>query len=256
MKSAYYLEYLKTEFSRRKAVNKRYSLRRYAHDLGLQAPTLSHVIRGLRPLPWRYLKSVTRGLKLEGRAYRSFTRSANNRIFTSAMPSSIGFTEHHTLNDQIHAQIIEDWEHYAVLNYFNTRGKQDLEVMADRLHVSTDRLEHVLKNLLQAGLIVKKNNRWVKAKVSLRTTEDIPSTVLQKAHTKRIELAKEKMKVIDPLLRDISSITFAGNAEKMKEAKRLIRNFRKKLNFLMEDEESKDVFLLAIQLVPLTKPQE
>ena len=45
-----------------------------------------------------------------------------------------------------------------------------------------------------------------------------------------------------------------GNVDKIKQAKRLIRDFRKKLNFLMEDENADDVFLLAVQLVPLTKP--
>ena len=253
MNTNYHVEYLKTEFDRRKAVNKRYSLRKYAQDLGLQAPTLSHVIRGIRPLPWRYLKTVARSLKLEGSSYRQFVRSVNSRVLLAPRLSSVGFTESYKLSDKLHAEIIEDWEHYALLGYLNTNGKQDFQTIANRFDLTVSRVEKVLNNLAKAGLVTKKNNRLVKSKMALQTSEDIVSMTLRNAHMQELELVKQKMN-LDPLLRDISSISFAGNAEKMKIAKRMIRDFRKKINFLMEDEKKEDVFLLAIQLVPLTKP--
>lgn len=253
MDTNYHVEYLKTEFERRKAVNKRYSLRKYAQDLGLQAPTLSHVIRGNRPLPWRYLKSVARSLKLEGSSYRQFMRSVNNRVLLTPRLSTVGFTEDHKLNDKLHAEILEDWEHYALLAYLDTKAKQDLQIIANRFDLPVSRVEKVLNNLAKAGLIVKKNNRLVSSKAALQTSEDIVSMTLRKAHLQEMELVKKKID-LDPLIRDISSITFPGNASKIKLAKRLIRDFRKKINFLMEDEKQEDVYMLAIQLVPLTKP--
>lgn len=256
MKKPYYLEKLESEFERRKTTNHRYSLRKYAQDLGLQAPTLSHVLKGSRPLPLRSLKTVSNGLKLQGTAYRNFIRSMARGLAVYIQQDTKGFTSYHQLNDQLHREILEDWEHFAVLNYLNTTGPQDITSLALRFNLPVERIETVYKNLFRSGLIVEKNNKLVKTKISLRTSEDIKSETLQKAHLQELDLIKKKLQELNPLLRDISSITFAGNNEKLRKAKILIRNFRKKINLLMEDEKSNDVFLLAIQLVPLTKPQD
>jgi transcriptional regulator with XRE-family HTH domain len=51
-------EAVATEFERRRARNRRYSLRRFARAVGIHHATLSRLLRGARPVPSRTLVTV------------------------------------------------------------------------------------------------------------------------------------------------------------------------------------------------------
>lgn len=54
-------------------------------------------------------------------------------------------------------------------------------------------------------------------------------------------------------MKDITAITIAGNSKKIKQAKELIKRFRREMCALMEDGQGDEVFHFALQLYPVTK---
>ena len=150
--------------------------------------------------------------------------------------------------------MIEEWEYYAILTYFETKNPSfDFQVIANEFRITKDRVQQVVGELIQYGFLSQDAQGVIRrATESVKTPEDVSSESLRKAHLQEMEIVKERMQALEPLMRDISSITFAGDPERVKQAKRLIRSFRLKLNRLMETEKANDVFMLSIQLVPLT----
>ncbi len=68
-----------------------------------------------------------------------------------------------------------------------------------------------------------------------------------------LDMGKNKLEEVELELRDFSSMTIAGNPEKLAEAKTIIREFRQKLASLLRDGEKTEVYQIAIQLYPLIK---
>lgn len=239
--SPYYLELLNSEFERRKSSRQHYSLRQYATDLGIQAPTLSNVLRGLRPFPWRKAKHVAQKLQMPENDFQRFITSIHKDVSLVDL-NAAAIVPSKTLNLFAYSRIIENWEYFAILNYFTVQEfDQDPKVMALRFSLSEERISDAIKLLMECGLLKSENGRISRTTAFVNTSEDVRSETLQNAHRQEMQFIQEKIKNLDPLLRDISSITFSGSSQKIKQAKRLIRNFRQKLSHLMEGERQDNV---------------
>lgn len=253
--TSFYIEYLKKEFENRKATNPKYSLRLYAKELGLDPSSLSSILRGIRPFPWRRARAVAAKLHIDEENSQKFIFSVHNEV--SDLDIKHGSSDAKILDIKQYSKMIEEWEYYAILTYFETKNaRTDLEYLAQKFQLSQSRVTEVVNELLKNGFLTKvENGQIVRATVPVKTPEDVPSESLQKAHLQEMELVKKQMSELEPMLRDISSITFAGDPDKVSQAKKLIRSFRLKMNRLMENDKANEVYLLAIQLVPLTLNQ-
>lgn len=248
----YYIKILSNELESRKANDQKYSLRYFAKDIGMHVSTVSSVLRGLRPFPWRYAKSVAHRLNLSDPEIKQFIRSIHTEISDSDL--EYGSKNAMEIDVEQHSRIIEEWEYYAILTYFETtKPSSHVEVIAQRFGLTEQRVQIVLAVLVECGFLKKDlKGLFYRSTDSIKTSEDISSETLRRGHLQELEIAKKKLETIEPALRDISSITFAADAEKIKQAKKLIRSFRSKLSNLMLTENSSEVYLLNIQLVPLT----
>jgi uncharacterized protein (TIGR02147 family) len=248
----FYAQFLKSEFERRKSQNKNYSLRIFAKDLGIHAGTLSNILRGIRPFPWRYVIPVGKILKMSEIDSQMFIASIKEQAPIAAQKV---MKPRKNLDVERYSTFIENWEYFAILNYFDTLGSpKNVDSIAKKFNLPVTRVESVIQQLLEFGFLTKQNGKIIRAIEPVETPNNIPSSVLRKAHCQELDLVKERMESLEPLVRDISSITFAGDAETMARAKEMIRNFRDKMSALMEGETPRDVYLLAVQLVPLTQP--
>jgi hypothetical protein len=59
---------LQAEFARRKQANPRYSLRAFAHSLGLDHSTVSQLMKGIRPITRKSVRSIGNSLRWNGAA--------------------------------------------------------------------------------------------------------------------------------------------------------------------------------------------
>ena len=69
------------EFSRRRQVNPRYSLRAFAVSLGMEHSTLSQLLRGRRSITWKSIRIIA--LKLRWAGSSVLTGAADGRKFDS-----------------------------------------------------------------------------------------------------------------------------------------------------------------------------
>jgi uncharacterized protein (TIGR02147 family) len=86
-----------------------------------------------------------------------------------------------------------------------------------------------------------------------KSSDGVKNTALQRAHQRQLQDAINTLESISLELRDITSMTFATDPEKLPEAKALIKDFRRKLSHLLQSGRKSEVYRLQIQLLPLTE---
>lgn len=252
--TSFYLSTLKEELVNRQKKNPAYSLRSYAEFLGIHPGTLSSVFNGKRTLPVATAEKIATKLNLSPKEKHFFLKSLATEKARFKFLSE-DEKENQVYLDETHFQIIAEWEHYGVITLLECQGFQsDAKWIADRLGISTGRVELAIDRLLKANLIVTdENGQYKKTFSKLKTTEDVLSPALQKAHLEELELAKEKMAKTRLDKRDYSSVTLATNMANMEKAKAAIYEFRQKMRSILEEGEKTEVYELCIQLFPLTQ---
>jgi uncharacterized protein (TIGR02147 family) len=252
----YHVHLLSEGLTRKQRSNPRYSLRSYARDLDVHPATLSQVLKGKRPLPFKDARKVAHRLGLSPKQqtlfFESFLQSKTKLDSIQVDPNDERF-----MLDESYFKVIAEWEHYAVLTLFDTEGfVPSVEMISSRLGVLETRAQVVLDNLHGAGLLNSENGKVIKAHPSVRTTEDIRSQALKRSHLETLEIGMKKLEETDVELRDYSSMNLAIDPQKITEAKTIIREFRQKMASLLRDGQKTEVYQLAIQFYPLTQKQD
>ncbi|RYZ86069.1 MAG: TIGR02147 family protein [Proteobacteria bacterium] len=250
----YFVDRLKGEYAKRNRANSRYSLRAYARDLEVNSSTLVQILNGKRSLPMKSMYSVmtTLGLSTEERA--QFIES----VMGSKWPEARGELRNRRSDIEIQESqfaILAEWEHFAFISYFALENIEGTVAgLADHFEISKVRVETVLKNLVQYGLVDQLESGEFRATVkNLSTTEDVMSAALRASHLETLEMGKSKLSEVEMELRDFSSLTLTLDPEHLDEIKAEIRAFRNRMDQLAEQYRKRSVYQLAIQLFPLSK---
>jgi uncharacterized protein (TIGR02147 family) len=258
--SAHYLSLLRADLAQRQRRNPHFSLRAYAKLLGVQAPTLSAVLRGKRPLPLSTANAIARRLRLAPAEQSRFVESVrgarrNSRGAGGWRPTSL---ERALLREDAHFHVIAEWEHYAILALFDVEGfRPQVAWVARRLGVSASRAGAALERLRASGLIeVRADGTWDRRHEMVETTEDVRSDALRASHREALEMGIVKLEEVEVGRRDFSSETFAIDPARLAEAKSLIREFRRRMIRLARGGRRGAVYQLCVQLYPLSHPKE
>ena len=251
----YYVKILKDELLKRKSKSSAYSMRAFARDLDINQATLSRVISGNRSLPLHYTKSVANKIVMSPQERTLFFESIYKRhtsLDSIKIPAE--YEDERFMVDDSYISIVSEWEYYGVLTLFDIPEflgtASDIKRFFD---ISDDRISYVTNKLLEGGFLKKTENGFERTyQGSPRTTEDIQSVALQKAHLETLEIAKEKLFNIDVDLRDYSHVTIAIGRDKIPEVKTIIREFRQKLMALAKTGQKDEIYRMAIQLFPLS----
>lgn len=249
---SYYISKLQDYFRDKQAKNPRYSVRALARDLELQAPSLSHILNGNRPLPKEKTEHVIKKLSLTEHERVLFTESLY-RTKTNIDEIKISPLDKRFMLDESYGKIIAEWEHYAVLHLFDIEGFECTpEDISKRLAITTTRAEKVLNNLIACNLLNFVMGKLLRQHPEIRTTEDVKSHALRASHLENLEIAKEKLDQVSIELRDFSSSIYAIDVNKIPEAKTIIREFRHKMTALLKGGNRTEIYQMAIQFYPLS----
>nr|WP_295904933.1 TIGR02147 family protein [uncultured Bdellovibrio sp.] len=232
----------------RRLRNPKYSMRAFARDLGLSPGRLSDLLSGRR-LPGKEIRNrIVSSLKMsEDESKKFFSLIERQKILTEERADAYQLSE-----DEF--ALIADWENYAVLMLMGTHDFRPYEPwMAERLGISELRIRAALERLQRLNLVKTENGLWERTRRRITTTHDVPSPILRESHRQIREKAIVSLMQDDPALRDITSITLPSDPEKIPEAKKIIRDFRRKMTRLLTEGRSTEVYNLNIQLVPVTK---
>lgn len=251
---SYHIQKMKECLSQKQRQNAQYSVRAFARDIEMHPATLNQVLNGKRPLPLKNCAVVAEKMGLSPKERTLFMDSL---FRTKSQLDSIKVSEsdERFMLDESYHKVIAEWEHYAVIELYDTNNfTATVGEIARRLGITENRAGVVLNNLFGCGLLVHGDNGLpVKSHRRVRTTEDVTSNALKASHIEALEMGKEKLTEIDVMLRDFSSSTLAIDMEKLPEAKQIIREFRQKMAALLEEGNKTEVFQLAIQFYPLTQ---
>ncbi len=159
------------------------------------------------------------------------------------------------LEEKDHYHIIAEWEHYAVLSLMETEGfRDDFFWIAKRLGSSANIVRSVVERLIRSGLVQDSGSALVPAQEGLRTSQDIPSRALRDSHRSTLERAKKALDEVAIEERHFASSTMAIRKDRIPEAKKLVKNFLDSMAELLEDAPQMEVYEIAVQLFPVTKP--
>src|SRR5579884_4269912 len=113
-----FVEFLSREFSRRKMMNPRFSLRGFARFLDLDPSFLSKVMRGPRRATPLLVERIARRLNLSERERQYFMSSLSRR--PERIPLEQAHAFHPLSADEF--ETISGWQHYALLELVSLEG--------------------------------------------------------------------------------------------------------------------------------------
>lgn len=237
------LTILKQDYDRKNERNPNYSRRSYARWLGLSHTSLTLFLNGKRGL------SLDARKKILSRLTISPEKSAE--ILIQARAGATAFKQ----VDFDKLPVISDWFYFAVLSLMETKTfKEDPIWVAKRLNISVENARVSLERLETLGLAVRtKKGRLQASGASLTTPDQVANLVMRRSHYQAFELAKASLDRHAVEKRDFSAMTMAIDPDRIPEAKRKIKNFRRKLCQYLESGQKKEVYRLGIQLFPLSE---
>lgn len=242
--------FLQQIFDNRKQRNTKYSLRAFARDLQIAPSKLSEIFSGKFSPGEKMTARLIASLRLMGEEAQHLHTlvSAHRMIHQETRGARVLSEDEFTL--------IADLENYNVLSLMDADNfVSNASWIADRLNLKVSKVEETLARLQRLGLIIQDSRGWRPMNRRLTTTSNIPSAALLKSHRQVLLHVLESLEEHSVDERDITSITLAIDTSKLPEAKKMIREFRRKMATLLESGNKTEVYNFNLQLVPVTKLQ-
>jgi uncharacterized protein (TIGR02147 family) len=240
---------LANEFAKRKQRNVQYSLRAFARDLDIPPGRLSEIFSQKRALTLGIAEKISLRLVLSPTEKKKLLEP-----FKQKSGGDNPDSEDYKLVEDDVFYLLSEWHHFAILNLIETRNfKNDPKWIAKRLAISALDVTLSLDRLERLGLIKISGGKVAATEKNLKTSDQKVNHALRKAHRDSLEQAIQAIDEVPIELRDISSMVIPVNMKRLNGAKKLIRDFRRKLMRFLEQGEKSEVYNLNIQLVPVTK---
>lgn len=257
-----YREFLNSELERRSHLNKQYSLRAFARDLGMLPQVLSLVINGKKNISSEVAIELARKLKLSSDEVSYFhdlvelsqAKSENLKEVIRYRLTKYKENQSYQILQQDIFKIISDWYHYAILELtFTEDFKYDVDWISKRLDISPSEVRKAIERLISFELLEEANGSVKKTSVNIATTQDLPSAAIRKATKQHLALSSNALEEQPVETRDFGTMTMAIDPKKIPQAKKMIRAFRRDLSEFLETGDRTEVYSFCTQLISLTK---
>lgn len=243
---------LQEELLKRCRANPRYSLRAFARSLGTHPASLSHVMRGRRPLTGHAIRQMGARLGLSPDRIQDLERSNRD---PEAKKDAF-----QTLAQDLF-EVVSDWYHDAILELTRVKHfEADPRWIARTLAITPSEVHIAVERLTRLGLLeITPTGQWID-RSELNAVTGGPHTSIARMKLQR-QLLERSIQALenDPYdLRDHSSLTMAMQTSDLPEAKERIRKFRRELcAYLQRPGTSPDqVYQLAVGLFALSRTGE
>jgi uncharacterized protein (TIGR02147 family) len=233
--------------------NRRFSLRSFAKQLGIDHSTLSQVLRGRRRLSVRALEVVGERLGLGDEAIRVYAQSVRRKPATSRPPKEL--RRFHLDLDTF--QFLSVWYHSAILELVEVQGfKTDSRWIANTLGIGVKDVNIALQRLLRLGLLeMSGRDHWIDKSGdaefhSSALTEAACNRMNQEIH----ELAIDAIERIPSRYRIHRQMVVACGSKKLPRLKMLAEEFISEVRSLASESDAKDdVYQIEVSFFPVTK---
>jgi plasmid maintenance system antidote protein VapI len=240
--------YLQQELMRRCAKNPKYSLRSFAKSLGLQPPTLSHILRGKRAISPTMQKKLAEALALGPEEIARFSMSETASRVSLQQLTIDAFN------------VVSEWHHFAILELLKVRGFEARpRWVARALGITVSEVNVAIERLVRLELLkVTKKGDWIATSGGNSTIGNEFSTIaLRKLQKQFLEKSIQALESVPIDQRDHSGMTFAVNLNDLPELKKRIKTFRRELcEYAERNPRPDEVYQLAVSFFPLSRIKE
>ena len=226
----------------------KYSLRSFAKDLGISPGRLSSFYQQSNIPSLKTVDKIARQLKLNADEKKRFLVAIDNDKKRRLVQRADVIIK----KEDMH--VVTDWVPYAILSLLLIKGfSLSASSVAERLGISVAHAEACINKLISLGLIEMEQGQWKPIKKKISTEIDIPSEHIRKSHEEKMQLSIQRMHEVPVELRDYSSITFPVDLNNLATAKKMLIDFRRSLAEQMQWGTPSEIYLLNLQLFPLTR---
>ena len=238
------LDVIHAEFARRQAKNARYSMRSFAKQLSVDASALRQILAGKRTLSFNVAAKILTSLRL--------TEATRNALLLSLVdPSAFAPPSAFRQFTDDELRQIAGWEAYAILCALELdRPPSDERALAATLGVPLATIRATVAALPSLGLLRRGPQGLCVTGEKLTTAPQAKNPYRVQAHREYIERAVAALEA-ERDAADFSGITMAIAKEKVLEAMRRIREFRRSLSSYLCSDVKDAVYRVNIQLFPL-----
>lgn len=261
-----YRRVLQSEFDHRRRNNPAYSLRSFARDLDLSPSRLSEVLNGKGDLSTSTLLDVgarlgiSRNEVLALQAALAFKVSPENsaiRVSARSYLESYNYQKSFSqLTDETY-RILADWYHFAILSAMEIHTYDgSISYLARVLRLDEETVTNALTRMANQNMVKIEDGAYYSTGEIFSTSNDVASEALRTSHRQNFELASKALDDVDVLLRDITSATICIDIDRLPEAKKMIKEFRRNLSHFLESGKKHAVYNINIQLHPISEVEK
>lgn len=242
--------------------NSAYSMRAFARRLNLPPPILSEILRGKRIVTFQIASRICSGLELNELEANSYLeRIPRRRMRRGGLVDAARELAQHCAALQLHADVFDavaDWYYFAILSLAETQDFVGTPSwIANRLGITLAQSDTAIGTLERLGLMERDPSGCLTVTGRrFSSGSEIPSSAIKKNHRQGLQLAETALDEVAIELRDFSAVLVACDPSRLPEVKEKIKSFRRELSTMMEGGEKKEVYRLAIQLFPISKPAD
>jgi uncharacterized protein (TIGR02147 family) len=266
LKYTNYKDVLRSELAKRQLRFSNYSLRDFAVDIALAPSTLSEIFSGKHELSRRKAEHIGQRMGFETEGLNYFcdlveSVSARSAVARDAAKERIerrnGRSDSHYIGQE-EFHIIADWYHLAILELVRL-GKFDgtSSSLARTLGITEHQVDMAIERLKKVGVLKFKDGQLITIVRNTKTTDEVPAEAVKLFHKQMLTKAQQALVNQDVGDREIASIVLSINKKDLPEAKKMLKEFRRRFCTVMEesDHPSEEVYCLNTSFFSLHKPE-
>jgi uncharacterized protein (TIGR02147 family) len=261
-----YQTYLRATFVSKQRTNERYSLRRFASQIGLQPSLLSEIFNGKRRLSETAAAEVAQRLKLTSQERDYFFLLVRlEKTKSPALRSLIadqlrGFSRSKDKIQDLSADAflaISDWYHFALLHLIDIKDFEwTTKKVATMLGLKEVQVIAGLERLERLDLIESPGEgrpKKIASDINVSSPKQM-NEALRKYHTQMLEKTISSLTAFDPTQRFPGTETIKLNSEQFAEVSKTLEEcFQRVLNLTDEVKPGAEVYHMGINLFPLSQ---
>jgi uncharacterized protein (TIGR02147 family) len=270
--------FLRAELVARNKRNPRYSLRSFSKTLDLSSSFVSKLLNGKRQLTEGTFNKIATQLSLSPELTSHYRRVEFANRSAIAKSRIIGVIEDEAIALMSEAEIesieeqkkykaisldqfnfIADWYHFAILELLTVEGFIfNANYISSQLSITPLEAQHAIERMVRLGLIqMRKTGRGEQVFISENHStigREIATAATVKQQEAFLKLAADALSEIPIEQRSQSSMTMAIPKSRIKEAQKMIHEFRRNMTSLLQRRGKRDsVYQLTVSFYPLTK---
>ena len=237
--------------------NPAYSLRAMSRRLKISPAALSEILNGKRDVSVKLAAKILKNVGADPTATSDVLAAFKPQV-KNASPIKKEDAEKTRAFSVLSAdqfKTIAEWYHFAILSLFETTSCPQTPVeIAKRLNVRSSDIAVALERLERLGMLIREEDgRYGLTGAQFHTSDDVASSAIKASHAQSFQMAQKSLEEGQLDRSDFTSLTMAINPDKMAQAKKMIREFRMHLARELEVDPKQEVYMLCVQLFPLSK---